>query len=251
MRLVQAGAGARRDLVLVYHLNATADEDVRAAIGPGACIVNETVPQAQIGAYGSFGPDGIATVTDALAWAQGEAGAFDRARLILIGFSAGYIAVRTQLFSGEDPDAIVIADGIQTPRPGDPAAVAPWTAYANQARLGARVFVASHTTQGPTNLISTGETLRLITGFALLQTGTLASPAITSEGKLVVLSFMGNDHRAQGYVVLPRMLETAMRLLDEGQGALAAVASKAWPMVGVVVLALAAVGGVMLARRGR
>jgi hypothetical protein len=246
MRLVQAGSGAQRDLVVIYHLNETADADVISAIGPEACIVNETVPQAQIGTYGSLGQGGIPTVSNTLTWASEQVGSFDLGRVVLVGFSAGYIAVRTQLFSGESPDAIVIADGIQTPRPGNLASVAPWIAYADLAKQGSRVFVCSHSTQGATNLMSTGETLRLITGFPLLQTGTLDSPAVTSEGKLVVLSFMGNDHRAQGYVVLPKMLKTAMELLNK-DGILGDV-SKPWFVVGLGALVLAVLGGVMLFR---
>jgi hypothetical protein len=251
MRLVQAGSGPIRDLVLVYHLNEKADDDVRDAIGPQACIVNETVPQVDIGFYGAFASSsaaGLATVADTLAWAREEAHEdFELGRLILVGFSAGYIAVRTQLFSGEDPAAIVVADGIQSPRPGDVGAIAPWIAYADQARAGERVFVASHSTQGATKLLSTGETLRLITGFSLLQTGTLASPAVSSEGKLVVLSYMGNDHAAQGYVVLPRLLGTAMALLAAGSGG---IRSKWLKVLGVFgVVAVAAGIGVLLARR--
>ncbi len=221
MRLVQAGNGAKRDLAVVYHLNAKADDDLRAAFGPDACIVNDTVPQAEIGTYASIGPSGIASLADVLASAQAGTGeGFEVARTILVGYSAGYLGVRTQLQAGEDPDAIVIADGIQAPRPGNVASpeLAPWIAYADRARAGDRVFVASHTMQGPTNLLSTWEALQLITGFPLLQTGTLSSPAITSDGKLVVFSYMGNDHQAQGYVVLPKLLDVATTLLSASSG---------------------------------
>jgi hypothetical protein len=213
MRLVQAGTGAARDVVLVYHLAPEGDGAVRAAIGPGACILNETVPQASIGAYGTIGPGGLSTVVGAIGWAQGQADTFQPRRLMLAGFSAGYIAVRTQLLAGIDPDAVVVADGIQSPRPGSPADVKVWSHYADEATKGERVFVASHSTQGATGLLSTTETLRLVTGFPLDHAGPLDAPVVSRDGKLVVWSFSGNDHHAQGYAVLPRMLALAMDLL--------------------------------------
>lgn len=217
MRLVQAGRGPTRNVVLIYHLNESADADVRAAVGPDACILNETVPQADIGLYGSLGS--LPTIAASLGWAQVQTGSFLPQKLLLAGFSAGYIAVRTQLQAGADPDAVVIADGIQSPRPGSAADVAVWTSYAALAKKSERIFLASHSTQGETSLLSTTETLRLITGFPLDDTGPANAPVVTEAGKLIVLSFSGNDHHAQGYVVLPKMLGIATGMLSKASTA--------------------------------
>ncbi len=225
MRLVQAGSGDPRDLVVVYHLNASADADVCAAVGPDACIVNDTVPQSDIGVYGSIGPGGIASLEDVAAWAASQVGAFSIDRIILVGYSAGYLGVRTQLLAGADPAAIVVADGIQTPRPGDAGAVAPWVAYAALARAGDRVFVASHSTQGQTNMLNTTDTLRLITGMPLVDAG--------------------NDHHAQGYVVLPRLLGMAMALLSSSNG----IRPRWLKWLGIAgVIGVFLAGGIVLAR---
>ena len=215
LRLVQAGAGPARDVVIVYHLGAAADPDVAEAIGPGACILNETVPQTEIGTYTSLGPGGISTVAAAVGWAQGETGAFTPHKLLLAGFSAGSMALRTQLLAGIDPDAIVVADGIQSPRTDTTAWMAPWVHYVEEAAKGEHVLIASHSTQGQTNLYNTTETLRLVTGFALDKTGPPDAPVVSQEKALIVLSYSGNDHHAQGYAVLPKMLGLAMGFLSK------------------------------------
>jgi len=211
MRLVQAGSGSRRPLVVVYHLNEKADADLIDAVGPTACVVNITVPQAEIGSYA-----GMTSFADVVAWARAATGEdFGVSAYTLAGFSGGYLGVESHLRAGEHPDAVVVADAIQSPRPGSPEAVRGWIEAAQRARNRDAVFLASHSTQGQTQLLSTGETLRLITGFPLDAAGTLDDPATSSDGNLIVLSYAGNDHQAQGYVVLPRMLRLATALLAE------------------------------------
>ena len=47
LRVVQAGNGDRRDLVVVYHLAAAVDETIRRAVGPSVCVLNETCEPAK------------------------------------------------------------------------------------------------------------------------------------------------------------------------------------------------------------
>jgi hypothetical protein len=158
----------------------------------------------------------VTSFADVVAWARATTGEdFNVSTFTLAGFSGGYLGVESHLRAGERPHAVVVADAIQSPRPGSADAVRAWADAANRARGRQGVFVASHSTQGQTQLLSTGETLRLITGFPLDQAGTIDDPATSADGNLIVLSYAGNDHQAQGYVVLPRMLRLATALLAE------------------------------------
>lgn len=237
LRIVQEGSGAVRPLVLVYHLNAAVDPALREAAGPNATIANTTAP-------GSVYADIPSLDTTLAQLAQALGGGVRFSPIVAAGFSAGGFATRTLLErGGRAPDAVVVADGTYATAPPQWAA---WERYANDARLGRGVFVASHTSYvAPAS--NTWHVLKAITGWDLpLGPGAAPRPPDVpllhlpferrQAGNLVVYSYDGT-HNAQGAVVLSQMIAEAL-------GMTKGAAKKRWGWVGVTALAaLATVGG--------
>lgn len=229
-RIVQVGSGARRPLVLVYHLKSEHDSTLKAAIGPSALIANDSGPTGT-GYYSSVPP-----LADTVAALSQQTGA-TLGPVLLAGFSEGGLVTRSLLDGGADPNALVIADGTYG------SSFASWKAFADRARDGQRVMIASYSSNMP-SYSSPVEGLRYVTGFNLGIGAsaprhpdgipTIDTPTMTSAGALTVYGFPDLDHRAQGASVLPRMIAQALSTLGvdtRGQksaaGALLLVASAA------------------------
>lgn len=247
LRIVQAGGGDPRPLVLVYHLNARVDDALRSAVGPAALIANDSTP------YASAAP--LSDTTAALAAAVGAR----LAPVVLAGFSAGGLATQRLLQLGADPDALVIADGTYATTPEG---WADWQRYAGRARAGARTFVASHTSLVVPS--STWHVLSAIAGETLpLGAGVLNRPAdapVLREpferrqwGNFTVYSYPTQDmagHQYQGDVVLPAMLREAMANLTVPATSVAVAGTTAGTAaLGAAVMAVGASGLAYFLRR--
>ncbi len=245
LRLLQPPATPDAPLVLLYHYSG--GEKTKAA-APGAAIATETGTQAQ---YNTLGPDGIASVADAIAQVGqlAQMPGYAPSLLVLGGWSAGCQAVRTHLRAGVMPDAVLACDGTHSAIPPTAAQIDPWKAYAEGAKAGRGAFLASCSSIDPPGFASTRATLRLITGFALDAFGTPEDPAITRDGQCIVYACSGDDaaaHIAQAEVLLPRMLGEALSgQFSPGGGKGASGA--AWAVLG----ALAGFFGFRLVRRRR
>jgi len=218
LRMVQLGQGPVRPIVIVYNLTAELDDEIKKAAGPDAVIANDTRAPFQ-NLYSQISP-----LSDSIAEIQGKVGPTVRLGPVLVaGFSEGGSATQRVLALGGNPDAMVIADGSHAPLTPGTRTVAPhtidgWTAYAEKARSGEKVLVASHTSliyveTMPTPYASTWRVLRDATGFDLpLGTGAAVVgrpadvPAIEGAGpvkhmnaNLVVYSYPGADAAAHIY----------------------------------------------------
>ncbi len=206
IRLVQAGSGATRPLVIVYHAGMPEDV-ITQATGPSACVLFDIESKYDtLDVPGS--PDSLPV---AIATAQSLAGeAFTPSPIILAAWSAGCQAVRSQLLAGYDADAIVCADGIHSATQPDQAQqIDPWRRYFAKARAGERVALVSHSSIEPPTFNSVAKTLSIITGQSFDQRGPPEDPVVQRDGNLVFYSATGDDapaHIAQARVVLPRML---------------------------------------------
>ena len=209
IRLVQAGQGARRPLVVLYHAGPWSDQLVTAAAGPDACVVNDTEEPSH-GLYARVDAGGIENLDTVLAQAQGLAGeSFTPSPLIVAGFSEGCEGVRAQLLAGHDPDVVICTDGIQVQRSYGDADLQVWRDLVARARAGRSRFLVSHAFFSATKGLPVVETMRLITGLPLPQGGTSESPLTVRDGGLTVLS-ADTDHTTQGHVLLPAMIYEAV-----------------------------------------
>lgn len=204
---IQSAPSDATDLVIVYHAGGGLNF-------PGSVIASEVKPGFK-GLYDKLGGDGITPLPDAVSEIADKIGrsGWQPNRIILAGFSEGAQGVRTQLRAGYDVSAAIAADGTHAAaNPDYPNQIKPWKDFADLAKAGDRVMIASHSTI-PTPYKSTRETLRLITGFPLAEAGTIDDPVVTEEGNLRVYSVDGTqaaDHVLQGQVMLPRMISEAL-----------------------------------------
>lgn len=217
-RVVQAGSGATRDLVICYYVGNYADDQVRRAAPAHACIINDTkTPTRRYTRIDSRGIDGILPMKQAIEWALGRCD-FDAVRYVLIGgYSAGGQAVRTQVMSGAAPNAIFIADGNHCSAPPVPWQLKAMQAFCDAAASEEKVAVFSHTQIEPPTYTGTRRTLELLTGFELDESGPLEEPVETGEGNLEVWSFEGANaeaHRQQAQRVFSELLGRAVEMLD-------------------------------------
>ncbi len=204
-RLVSAGAGDRRALVVCYLVGRQLDADLIAALDgalDGACIV----------AFDD--PSGEPLITTQLrardaGWRDGP--------LVLIGYSAGVLqGVRQRLLDGAEPAAVVAIDGTHAGLPPRRWQLEPWERLAAAARAGRRLFVATHTYLSYVERLAdpyqaTATTLRQATGWPLEHGGPLPLGVEHSDGALHVHSYEsgpidGQAHRDQLRVALPAML---------------------------------------------
>jgi pimeloyl-ACP methyl ester carboxylesterase len=235
VRLVQAGEGSPRDVVIVWHGNPRIDAQLRAA-APLACIGMLTMSP---GTYG-----GAAPYPAQLAELVRLGGGFDVGRVILCGWSEGGLQTRRAILEGADPAALVIADGTYASLPPDVARqIAPWQRIAELAKSGSRAFVASHTMLDyvetlPSPYMSSRHGLERVTGFSLPSGGAKDAPIRNQVGSLVTYSFASADADGHGFqllTMLPKMLEEAIALLDGGGAgpALAGIAATWGTMLAV------------------
>lgn len=206
MKLWSKGEGAKRDLVVIYYLGEQGDLKERVARAAGnAIVLNDTRQPTKV--YTSMAT--METLSQTRAQAERVTGA-DVGRIILVGFSAGCQALRTLLLAGAQPDAIVAIDGTHSSSPPMGWQIDTWSKYANAARRGERVMVATHTMIVPPTYSSTKATLQAITGFDL------TDPGFHSDGNLHVWGYAGNDQAAhinQARQVLPEALQFALSRL--------------------------------------
>lgn len=201
-RLVQQGEGNPRPLVVLYLVGSPLDPELREALGQTPSIV----------AYDD--PDGDALPTTiARVEATTKAAVSD---VILVGYSAGCKAVRRELMNGQDASGILTIDGTHADLPPAIWQIEVWRQYAERARRGERLFVATCTqnTYVETELpkgrrySSTVSVLRKVTGHALEPSD---NPAGEHDGALHVYSFSSAQtdsaaHAKQQTIVLPIML---------------------------------------------
>ena len=204
-RLVQPGTGDRRALVVLYLAGSQVDAAVRAALGPGPCIV----------AYDD--PDGepLFVTTE---WALARADVVAFVVVALVGWSAGCLrGVRQRLREGANPSAVLAIDGLHASLPPAAWQIDPWQRYAARARVGERLLVLSATQQIYTERLTYGaylctlNGLRRVTGWPLEEAGPLDAPAHHADGELHAYVYRsaaidGAAHVAQQRVALPELL---------------------------------------------
>lgn len=206
LKLVQAGSGSPRPLVIVYH--AGLDPALLTnALPPNACVLTDIESK-----YDALDlPNTPENLPAAVAFAQAATGeAFQASPVVLAAWSAGCQAIRSQLIAGYDADAVVCADGIHSATQPDVAQqIVPWRTYFDRARAGERTALVSHSSIEPAGFNSVARTLALITGQSFDQRGPPEAPVVQRDGNFVIYSSTGEDapaHIAQARVVLPRML---------------------------------------------
>lgn len=221
IRVVQAGAGQVRDLVVVYFLAQQIDDRVKAA-APGAIIVNDTRADPSI--YGAIGTNGIEPIRDLAARMAKELGCEIRT-ITLAGYSAGCKALRTQLLrtGSGGIDGIVAIDGTHAsyPRTNDIIEIDPWRDFAEQAKTRRKVMTATHTMltyteKLPRPFMCTWNVLRRVTGWALAEQGGDDKPYVCTDGNLTIKSYAAADaagHRFQGREALPACLAEVVQKL--------------------------------------
>lgn len=223
LRLVQAGAGSRRSLVLLFLVDADLDEALIEALGPGPCIVADKIA------------DGTEPYAALLARAASMANVSGFEAVVLGGYSAGVGRVRRLLRDGAVPLGVVAIDGTHASKPPAPWQIDLWKNFARRAETGAALFVATHTQntyveqlRPPAQpYLSTLSVLRLVTGLPLEDAGTVEAPVVTVHPGTPpahgfwVYSYAskacdGEAHGAQLIQVLPKMLEQHVRVLLDG-----------------------------------
>ena len=211
LHMIQPGTGPRRPLVLLFLIGTMVYDDLRAALGPEACIVVDD---------SAGGRDSLAGL---VAFAGRTAGSFTPTGLVLGGFSAGCQRVRALLEAGIAAPlpllAVVTADGTHASLPPAPGQIEVWAQLAAEARAGKLVFAASHTLNVYVETLRAPEVpymatlhvLQRATGFALATPSVHGEPA-TVDGGLAVYSYLSGAcdaaaHARQETESLPKMLE--------------------------------------------
>lgn len=215
LRLVQAGRGERRTVIVIYYLTAELDRRVREAVGPDPIIVNDTRPQARTAEYRGVGAGGILPLAQAVERARELSGALATGDVVVVGFSAGCQAVRSLLLhaGGRRPDAVVTIDGTHAATPPADWQIDVWRKLAAEARRGELPWVATHTCIRPPTFESTRCVLELATGWELPD----GAEGRRFEGGLAVWSYPGRDaaaHVEQARDVLPAAIAEALELLE-------------------------------------
>lgn len=214
LRVVQAGTGFFRDVVVLYALRDP--ELIRAALWPEACALAD-----EEGAYALVGPDDIEPLGQVVARARREAGPFGVRAVVLIGYGGGCRAVREQIREGARPDVVVAIDGVAGPPgpiPPDEYYLGPWRVSAERARRGECLAIFTHTAQTYMETLPATQrspapitALREITGFGLPALGPGDPPVQTRDEGLVVRSFPSRTldrvaHAAQKTAAFPRIV---------------------------------------------
>jgi len=225
LRVVQPGKGAKRALVVVYHLTSEIDAALRAAVGGTPAVLNHTAPvedgkATTGGAYFRVGQKGLRPMGELLELALQKTGAQVLSPVLLCGFSEGAQAPRAHLTAGEDAHGIVAVDGIHGTWPTpEPFQVDPWRNYFSRAKAGERVWVAT-CSQIPTASDAPAKTpvrlmLEKITGWGL-GVGSKVEPFALGQSQARVYSYAGKDaaaHVYQAKTVLPSAVREALERL--------------------------------------
>ncbi|MDI1484369.1 hypothetical protein [Polyangium sp. y55x31] len=210
LRLVQAGEGHPRPLVLAFLVGGDLDPKLWAAFGPRPCIVADGLAK---------GP----MMGELLEYAHHRAGLREVSRLALIGYSAGCHRVRALWMAGVRASAYLLADGTNASWPPEEWQIAWLRELARDARAGRTLVVATHTMQTYVENLpmgkafaSTVRVLRMATGWSLDRAGPRDRPVVTHEGALWVYSYASGRidaaaHAAQLVHVVPELSARHLR----------------------------------------
>lgn len=232
-RLVQAGIGSTRPLVVVFHAASVVDAKLKAACGPRACIVNYSAEPMK-GNYRTVGENGLPSVVDIGRDMGAQVNAQEFDPVVVVGFSEGCMAIRAQLTYDMKRHAtsihgVVAVDGVHSSKP-IPEAYTPayneqiqpwfqWLSFSDWGKNKTRASVFTHTLIDPPTYTSVRETLAFIFGVDSFGKGLNDdSPAVLQQENVEVWSFPGNaakDHSKQLLRQLPRALNRVLVLLGE------------------------------------
>lgn len=200
--IAQKGEGTKRAVVLGFLVDPIT---LAKAVGPSVCVVGD-------------GAKGTETLPELLELASRRAGFDSVSQVVLVGYSAGCQRVRALCIAGANPAGVLLVDGTHASWPPEDWQIAWLKKLAADARAGRVLCVATHTMQTYTESLTPPETpyastvrvLRMATGFALEQQGTVDAPVLANDGSLWVYSYGsaridGEAHRKQGQVVLPAL----------------------------------------------
>jgi hypothetical protein len=219
LRVVQAGTGVFRDVVVLYSVGEL--DLVRSALWPEACALAD-----QSGPYTLVGAGDIEPLGQVVLRARREAGPFSVRAVILVGFGGGCRAVREQIREGARPDVLLALDGVSGPPgpiPPEEYYLGPWRVVADRARRGECLAVLTHTAQTFMETLPPGQrspaplsVLREVTGFELPALSPGERPAELRDGGLVVRSYPSRSidrvaHAAQRSVAFPRIVSELVR----------------------------------------
>jgi hypothetical protein len=223
LRLVQAGTGSRRALVLLFLVGEEIDDALREALGPGPCIVADAE---------AAGSEPYAALLAQIASMAGVS-AFEA--VVLGGYSAGVARVRQLLRDGAVPLGVLAIDGTHANKPPLPWQIELWRNLAARAQTGAALFVATHTQNTYVEhlaqpYLSTLSVLRLVADLPLEDAGPVtapvehARPGTAPAHGFWIYSYAskecdGEAHGAQLTVALPMVLERHVRPLLDGLAA--------------------------------
>ncbi|MFT3774572.1 MAG: peptidoglycan-binding protein [Minicystis sp.] len=226
MRIVQAGTGTARNLVIAYLVGPHLDTEVRRALGPEPCIVAYTE-----GKSAENLDQLIASVTQKAHFASVK-------HVVLVGYSLGCSGVRARLLEESAARAsiaaLVLVDGTHASMPAEPWQIEVWREQFDRARRGDILAVATHTLQTyvehltapATPFLATVTVLRRATDWPLAEAGPIDAPASHNDGKLWVYSYQSKSIDAPAHIqlqrrALPEMLARHVRPhLDALDGAL-------------------------------
>ena len=183
LRLVQAGKGDPRPLVVGFLLGRDQDMYLPISVGERACLILDD---------SATGPG----LPELLEFAYRHANVQHVSDLALIGYSAGCQRVRALRLAGANASAYILVDGTHASWPPQDWQIDWLRDLANQARQGRVLVVASHTQQTYCEQLpkdkaftSSWRVLQMATGWPLDKGGTIESPAITRQGELWVYSY--------------------------------------------------------------
>lgn len=203
LRLVRAGSGASRPLVIAYFV---ANHDALLAGLPAEACVLADVDNPGGRFTHAPGSGGVDTLEQAANFAHLYAGTFELEAIVLLGWSAGCEAVREQLRAGAAPDVVVCLDGVAGSVPPTEAQRAPWLPLVARARAGEACFVLTHSAMEYTEHLPPAQRFESTTHMAVVVTGTMgATPAATGdvdavEGALYVLGYPSADIDAAAHI---------------------------------------------------
>ncbi len=219
LTLVQRGTPSGdaddRILFLGFLIGRDAHPSLRVALGPHACILatEDAKPPSSLQAFVDF--------------AVAAADVPPEVQVVLFGFSMGCSTVRRLVAESYDRIAgVITADGTHASMPPAASQLDPWRRLAADARAGTKFWEATctsnsyveglHPPDGP--YLSTLSVLRLVTGAALLATGTVddIDGGLEEEGSLAVYHFASGAcdaraHALQLREVLPHLLAEKVR----------------------------------------
>jgi len=219
-RIVQKGSGAKRNLVICYYIGRYADHLIKSAVPETYCVINDTrTPTRRYTQLDTNMKTGIMPLKHVVKWVQQELD-FTVNKIITGAYSAGAQAIRTLLVNaktGEDyPVVTFVADGTHCSLSPQDWQIDYWKQYCNDAKQEKAIALFSHTQIIPPTFTGTRDTLRLITGFELIEKGTVTNPIVTKDGLCEVWSYAGANaqaHRIQAQIVFAQLLAKCVKLL--------------------------------------